>query len=270
MDMEYIGPIQMLVVGFDRDADYQGAILDELESLSARGLIRVIDLQFVMKEEDGELLALELSELTDDEIAEYGAVINGLIGLDGSERDDDLPEVQELAGAEISYGLTPADVQEIAAGLTPGEAVAMLLFEHRWAAQLKRAIRHTGGYPIAQGFLTPEAMMMVGREVQAVMEAEIAIEVSQAVKGAAILDALATIEAADQVKAVAAAEAARALIVAGLIEEAAAQEAIDALIAADLIETAAIQEAEAVVAAVEAETADAIEAINQAVDDAAA
>ena len=31
------------------------------------------------------------------------------------------------------------------------------------AAELKAAIRTTGGYPIAQGFLTPEAALMVCR-----------------------------------------------------------------------------------------------------------
>lgn len=265
MDMNHIGPIQMLVVGFDRDAEYQGEILDELDSLSAQGHIRVIDLQFVMKDANGELLTLELSGLSDDEVIEYGAIIDRLIGLcEGGPEDAAVgAEADALAAAAGSYGLTPSDVQEIAAGLMPGEAVGMLLFEHRWAARLKQAIRRTGGYPIAQGFLTPEALMMVGREVEAVMGAEIAIEVAEAVKGAAVLDALAAMEAAEQVKTVAAAEATRALIVAGLIEEAAAQEAIDTLIAAELIEADAIQQAEADVAAAETETAEAIEAIHQ-------
>lgn len=271
MDFENIGPIQMLVVGFDPDAEYRGAILDELENLSARGLIRVIDLQFVRKEANGDLLALEATELTDDEAIEFGALIGGLIGLgeNGIEGAVEGAVDGALAAAERSYGLTPADVQEIAADLTPGEAVAMLLFEHKWAAKLKQAVRSTGGYPVAQGFLTPEALFMIGREVEAVMEAEVAIEVAEAVKGAALLDALATVEAAEQVKVAAAAEAASALIAAGLIEEAAAQEAIDALIVAGLIEEAAIQEAESVVAAAEAEANQAIAEINAALDDSA-
>lgn len=269
MNFEQVGPIQMLVVGFEQDAQYEGAILDELERLSTRGLIRVIDLQFVMKGEDGKLLAMELSELSDDEIIEYGTVIGGLIGLgQGGQKGAEIgAELGALAAAEQSYGLTPTDIQEIAAELAPGEAVAMLLFEHTWAARLKQTIRHAGGHPIAQGFLTPESLMMVGRELEAVMEAEVAIEVAEAVKGAALLDALAALEAAEEVKAAAAAEATRALIVAGLIEEAAAQEAVDALIAAELIETAAVQEAEEVVAAAEAETAAAIETMSQMMDE---
>ena len=75
--------------------------------------------------------------------------------------------------------------------------------------------------PLAQGFLTPEALVLVGAEVRAVVEAEATIALADAVKGAAVLDALAVVEEAEAVKQAAAAEAARALIAAGLIEEAA-------------------------------------------------
>lgn len=267
MDFAHIGPIQMLVIGFDKDADYQGLILDELDRLTMRGLIRVIDMKFLMKDEQGDLIALEQSNLTDEEAIEFGVVIGGLIGLGegGLEGAAAGAEAGALAASERSYGMSADDIAEVASNLEAGEAVGMLLFEHAWAARLKHAIRTTGGYPIAQGFLTPEALMMVGREVEAVVEAEATIEIAEAVKGAAILDALATVEAAEQVKAAAAAEAARALIVAGLIEEAAAQEAIDVLIAARLIEESAVDEAETVVAAAEAEAAEARAAIASAI-----
>ena len=270
MDFEHIGPIQMMVIGFDEDAEYQGLILDELDSLTARGLIRVIDLQFVKKDEAGDLVAIQGSDLTDEEAIEFGAVIGGLIGLGagGEEGAVEGMESGALAVVDDAYGLTLDDITEIASGLEPGQAVGMLLFEHSWAARLKQAIRTTGGYPIAQGFLTPEALMMVGRELEAVLDAEVAIEVADAVKGAAILDAIATVEAAEQVKAAAVAEAIQALIVAGLIEDAAAQEAIDAVIAAGLIEDAALAEAEQAVAEAEAEMAAARAAITAVSDEA--
>jgi uncharacterized membrane protein len=269
MDFEHVGPIQIMVVGFDKDAEYRGLILDELDSLTDRGLIRVIDLQFVMKDDEGNLIALEQSDLTDQEAVEFGAVIGGLVGLGegGVEGVIEGAVAGALAAVERSYGMTVDDVVEVATNLEPGQAVAMLLFEHSWAARLKQAIRTTGGFPIAQGFLTPEALLMVGRELNAVMEAEIAIEVADAVKGAAILDAMATVEAAEMVKSAAAAEAIQALIVAGLIEDAAAQAAIDAVVAAGLIEKAALTEAEQVVAEAEAEMAEARAAIDTALGD---
>ena len=67
MNFEQIGPIQMMVIGFDKDAEYEGLVLDELENLSARGLIRVIDLQFVLKEEDGSLSTIHASKLRQGE-----------------------------------------------------------------------------------------------------------------------------------------------------------------------------------------------------------
>lgn len=157
MDFAHLGPIQMIIVGFDEDADYQGLILDELERLSCRGLIRVIDLKFFFKETNDQLLSLELTELTDTEIAEYGAVINGLLGL--SALHSEQAHTDALDAYDHSFGLTPDDIKRIASELEPGEAVGMLLFEHVWAARLKQAIRLTGGYPIAQGLLTPEALM---------------------------------------------------------------------------------------------------------------
>jgi hypothetical protein len=61
-------------------------------------------------------------------------------------------------------------------------------------------LRGAGGVPLVQGFLTPEALMMLGAEVAAVVQAENTIERAQAVEGAAILEALATVEAAEHVK----------------------------------------------------------------------
>jgi uncharacterized membrane protein len=261
----------MLVVGFDPDAEYRGAILDELDNLTTHGVIRVLDLLFVRKQEDGVLLAMEASDLDLDERVKYGSIIGGLIGLGRGGVAGAITGAEEGAAAAVTraYGLSPADIEEIAADLKPNEAVGLLLFEHKWAAHLKEAVRSTGGYPIAQGFLTPEALMMIGQEVEAMMEAEIAIEVAEAAKGAALLDALTTIELAEQVKAVAVAEAMQALIVAGIIEEAAMQKAFDTLVVAGLISEDVLMEAEAAVAAADAEMNDARAAINKALAGAA-
>ncbi len=53
------------------------------------------------------------------------------------------------------------------------------MFEHTWAIPLRDAIRRAGGVPLAQGFLTPEALIMVGEELRAIAEAERTIEVSR-------------------------------------------------------------------------------------------
>jgi hypothetical protein len=267
MDFEHIGPIQLLVVGFGPDAQFRGAVLDELDDLTSRGLIRVIDLQFAMKTAAGDLIALETTDLTDEETIEFGVVINGLI--ERGQGGEAGAGTEAAAGAERAYGLSAAEITELAAGLEAGEAVGMLLFEHVWAARLKYALRSTGAYPIAQGFLTPEALFMVGKEVQAIVEAEATIEIADAIKGAAMLDALAAVSAAEEIKAAAAAQALQALIVADFIEDYAAEGALAALVEAGLISEFALAEAERNAVLADQEAQEAIGAINAAVSESA-
>lgn len=263
-----IGPVQLVVVGFERTDRFKGEILRELDELRTGGVIRVLDLLFVMKDEAGDVLAFEDTDLSSEEEAEYGSLIEGMLGL--ADQEVAGIEAGDLAAAENNYGLTVEDIQQVAAQIEPGTAAGILLVEHKWAAGFKQAVREAGGRMLAQGFLTPEALLMVGKELEAMVEAEAAIEVAEAVKGAALLDALVTVDLAETVKEAALAEAAetvvaaelvksaavadavRTLIVAGLIEDAAAQEAIEALVVAGLIETEAMSLAEDAVAQAEA------------------
>lgn len=199
--------------------------------------------------------------LDDQEAAEFGDVIDRLIGIaDGaggelSAGDD---------GFDPSFGLGPDQLATLAEDLEPGHSVGLLLFEHTWAAELKAAIRTTGGYPIAQGFLTPEAAMMVGAEVRAIAEAEAAIELADAVAGAAMPDAMAAVAEAEDIKTRAAIETVQALMVSGLTIDAAAEQAIEALVAAELVESAAVDAAAGVVSAAAEETDEALAALRAA------
>jgi hypothetical protein len=74
------GPVMMLVVGFDR-SHFKGEILPELRRLSDEGVIRVLDLMVVAKHENGDLEALQESELTTEEAQELGAIIGALVGF---------------------------------------------------------------------------------------------------------------------------------------------------------------------------------------------
>ena len=269
-----IGPVQLLAVGFERTDRFKGEILAELENLKSRGLIRVLDLLFVMKDEAGDILALEDTDLSPEEEIEMGAIIGTMLGWETGGAA--AAEAGALAVAEDQYGMTIEDIQAIADDLEPGTATGILLIEHVWAAAFKHAIREAGGFPIAQGFITPEALLMVGAELQAIAEAEAAIEVADAIKGAAILDALITVEeaelvkeaaiedaaetvvAAELVKTAAVAETVRTLVVAGLIQDAAVQEALDTLAVAGMLTDEALAEAEDAVAQAEAVAAAAL------------
>lgn len=249
------GPIQVLAFAFDRVDQFKGQILRELDELRGHGLIRVLDLQFVMKEADGTIHTLQEQDLPDGSVSTFGALIDPLLGLVAT------AEASPMPAAELETALAPAQgpgldldlVRAAVAGLAPGTAAALVLIEHAWAIGLGAAIVAAGGRMVAQGFLTRDALLAVGRELNAVVEAEVAVERAQALRGAAMLDTLTTLAAAEEVqreamaeaistvvaveafRSTVAAEAVRALVVAGLLAEADAPEAIDVLVDAELI-----------------------------------
>jgi uncharacterized membrane protein len=254
-----IGPLQLVVLGFDQLDRFRGQILAELQEVRGRDVIRLLDLLFVAKDETGQLTILDLSDLPADEQASYGSLLGTLVGLDlagdGSGPDDTVPE-----GAEA--GLSSEGVRQVAAMLEPGTAAALLLVEHRWAARLAAAVSDAGGRLLAQGFLTPEARVVMGEALSSVAEAEAALEVAEAVRGAALVEALtataevelveeaaaqAVVEAATSedttLRSAAAADVVRALVTAGVLEDTAALDAIEALVAAGLIDPAVVEAA---------------------------
>jgi uncharacterized membrane protein len=245
-----IGPIQLVVIGFPRDAQFRGEIIRALSELRGRGVVRLIDALFVRKDDQGRISAtMRESDVTLGQRETLGAVVGGLMGYIAGGEEVAIQAADETARAiaEGAFGLGLGDLQNIKDKIGPGQAALLLLVEHTWATALKGAVRGAGGVPLLQGFLTPEALVLVGAEVRAAVEAEATIALAEAVKGAAVLDALAVVEEAEAVKQAAAAEAARALLAAGLIEEAAAQEVVETLVAAELIEAAAAAEAAAAV-----------------------
>jgi hypothetical protein len=159
--MSEIGPIQVLAVGFGPEARLEGRVVQELERLEAEGTVRVLDLLFVRKDpESGDLLAVNV------EGSELGAVAGALLGFEG---DGELQAAPSLPRGG-TYGLSRADLESLAITLPPGVAVGVLLIEHVWARGLKGAIRDAGGIPIAEGFLTMEALAAVADDLVAMSE----------------------------------------------------------------------------------------------------
>jgi uncharacterized membrane protein len=234
-----VGPVQVIIFGFDRTDQFRGEVLDELTSLRGRGLIRLIDLFVALKRPSGKIVAVETNDLTEQESVEFGRVVGKLLGVSSVSPGELAASVVEnmLAAASHSVGLDYQGLRQVVDDLPPGKAFGVLMFEHTWAIPLRDAIRRAGGVPLAQGFITPEALLMVGDELRLITEAERTIEVAQIVKSAAILDTLATLQEAEAVKTAIAADVLRTLAIADLIEEAAVSEAIEALAAADLLET---------------------------------
>ena len=236
-----------MVFGFDRTDQFRGEVLEELANLRGRGLIRLVDLFVAVKDKTGEVLAVELNDLTKKESVKFGKVVGKLLG---KQKDHYRRSCCCGGGTNTwrpprhSVGLDYRGIGQIGEGYEAGEGVRrFLMIEHVWAIPLRNAVRRAGGIPLAQGFLTPEAVMMVGEELETIVEAERTIEVAQAVQAAAILDTLATLEEADAIKTAIVADVVRTLAIAEVIEEAAIQDALETLEAAGMLEDKYLAEA---------------------------
>jgi len=162
--VEEIGPLQMFVIGFT-DPKLDGTILSELIAASESGAIKVVDMLGVYKDESGDILAAEMSDLTADEAMVYGAWVGGLIGLGAGGVEG--AELGAVAGAisaldEYEYGLDEEALSSIADDIPAGGAAMMLVVEHVWAIGFRNAMRDSGGILIAQDFLSPEALIALG------------------------------------------------------------------------------------------------------------
>jgi hypothetical protein len=83
-----------------------------------------------------------------------------------------------------AFGLSQSEIHDMAASLRPGTSAGFLLIEHVWARDLKGAIRDAGGFPLGEGFLTPEALAEVAIELVAMSEAIEELEIEEAGAGA--------------------------------------------------------------------------------------
>jgi uncharacterized membrane protein len=161
--MEEFGPVQILVVGFE-GTTFQGEIMPEFERLKELGLIRLIDLVVVAKDEDDEITAVELSDLSPEQSAEFGAIAGALIGLGAAGEEG--AEAGAIAGAEAAIESEGEFLDEamwtIADTIPLGTTAAVALIEHRWAIPLRDAIRRAGGFPLADSWIHPEDLVAIG------------------------------------------------------------------------------------------------------------
>ncbi len=229
-------PLQVIALSFSRGAGAEDRILAEVDRLRGRGVLRLLDMLFLAKSQDG---AIEQLTIGDDE--DFGSLLAAFVPAANGGPVDPAP-----AGATAAFA--PADARVLADSLQPGTAVAFLLIEHHWAGPLFDAIDESGGTLVGEGFLTSQTELVVGAEVAVMEEASQVIAQAQADEAEALLAAVAAraeaaeaVAESEQIQSAAAAAAVRALITAGLVENAAAHEAVTALTTAGLIIAAADQ-----------------------------
>ena len=236
-----LGPIQLIAIEFDSLDRLQGHILDEIDDLIPLSAVRILDVLFVAKEENGDLVALEMGEMGEEAGDEaLGTLIGQLMGF-SFEGDEDESWAPTGIDDESPIGFGPADIERIGDDLAPGTGAALLLVEHRWAAGVRDAVIEAGGRMVAQGFLTPTGLLLIGAELAATADAIDAIEIAAELEAEAnvrALEALATIEIAAEVEAAVVARTILTLVEAGFVEQAAVEHAAAAVVDAALIEQA--------------------------------
>jgi Family of unknown function (DUF6325) len=133
--LDELGPVDYLIVEFPAGAsNFTGEMAKELVALVDNGIIRVIDILILTKDADGEVEAIELSDI------------------------DDLGPLQAIE-TELAELLAEEDVEHLAAAMEPGSTAGVLIWENLWAAPFASAARRSGGQLIANGRIPIQAII---------------------------------------------------------------------------------------------------------------
>ena len=127
-----VGPVEYLVVGFPGNK-FKGEIAPALAKLVDDKLVKILDLIFIGKDEDGTIVTFEVDEV--DGEASFEVVdgeIGGLIGDD--------------------------DIAHAASALEAGSSAALLIWEDLWAAPFADAVRGAQGIVLEGGRIPHEVV----------------------------------------------------------------------------------------------------------------
>jgi len=158
-----IGPVQLLVLGFDKP-DFHGEIIEELEKLRESDTVRVIDSLAVYKDAEGEIEVMHLSNLSREEAIELGSKVGALIGLgiEGEEGFEAGAELGAEATAEGVHVFSDDEAWDVLEEIPNDSAAALILIEHHWAVPLRDAIARAGGFRLGDGFISPLDLVEIG------------------------------------------------------------------------------------------------------------
>lgn len=134
-DVDEMGPIDYIVVEFP-GSKMTGEGFPLLIDLVDRGIIRILDLAFVTKNDDGSVVGIAISDFDGDgelDLAAFEGASSGLLGED--------------------------DVEEAASVLAPGSSAGILVYENVWAGPFAAALRRGGGQLVASGRIPVQAML---------------------------------------------------------------------------------------------------------------
>jgi hypothetical protein len=134
-DIDSLGPVDFLIVEFPEGTrNLTGESLAELAKLVESQQVRVLDLLFLAKNDDGSVEPFEIDDL------------------------DDVDDIRFLE-SELAEILAEEDVVNLAAAMEPGSFAAVLVYENLWAAPFASAVRRAGGQLVANGRIPIQALI---------------------------------------------------------------------------------------------------------------
>ncbi len=133
-ELEEMGPIDYIVLEWP-GTQPQGEAAPLIIDLVDRGIIRILDVALMAKDEDGTVGAMDFGAFNGDSggFDAFEGAATGILGQD--------------------------DLEEAAAALAPGSAAAVLVWENRGAAPVAVALRKSGGQLIASGRIPVQAIL---------------------------------------------------------------------------------------------------------------
>ncbi len=131
--LQEMGPVDYIVLEWP-GRQPKGEAAPLIVDLADRGIIRILDVAFMVKDEDGSIAAIDLADIDPDTgFADFQGASSGLLSRE--------------------------DLDEAAAALEPGTSAAVLVWENRWAAPVATALRRSGGQLVASGRIPVQAIL---------------------------------------------------------------------------------------------------------------
>jgi hypothetical protein len=135
LDEDVLGPVDYVVVEFPGNK-MTGEGFPILLDLVDRGIIRILDLVFITKGEDGSVAGIAIADFDSDgtlDLAVFEGASSGLL-------DD-------------------SDIEEAGDVIEPGSSAGLLIYENRWAAPFAAALRRGGAELVARGPIPAEELV---------------------------------------------------------------------------------------------------------------
>src|SRR6478672_3883692 len=158
---ESMGPIQMTSLAFPGNG-FKGEILPELEKLKKAGIVRIVDLLLVRKDELDNVMVTTASDLDWQEAVSFGSYVGALAGYAAAGAAG--IEKGAMAGAaELADGhlFDQDDVFRVTQALPSSMSAVLVLLEHLWAKPLLEAVDRAGGIELTNDWIRPEEVVSV-------------------------------------------------------------------------------------------------------------